>query len=347
MSLSGANDNEKLKALCEKTYKEQIIWFLNAFWNKLGTDGAERLWDFNENCSELDLEKHEEGSHLDEMAAHRFLEIFKETMTVREMRTKLRSSGAIGEGRVPNVPITHILIFRYDVDWRYLVNASQGDNKEEIEKAQAMLKGVQAAYHESNERAGEAAQAVIEAESKEAASKRAEVEAHAREEEAHAAKVELESALKELHALEEAYAAKTALLKKKSEEGGVVSRNKAANELAQHLAEDPLPLRKAKITQEAAVKKAERAKVAAGKAREAAQEATKRATEAKEASIRAKAAAEAALAEASQKLKEAEKYLEEVKSRPGQAQGAIWWIERELHEAKKYIPTAKGGIAKK
>jgi len=38
-----------------------------------------------------------------------------------------------------------------------------------------------------------------------------------------------------------------------------VQRNKAKNELAQHLSSDPLPLRRAKITQEAAVKKADRA----------------------------------------------------------------------------------------
>ena len=33
--LPGANDNEKLNALCEKTYKEQAVWFLNAFWGIL------------------------------------------------------------------------------------------------------------------------------------------------------------------------------------------------------------------------------------------------------------------------------------------------------------------------
>jgi len=209
-----------------------------------------------------------------------------------------------------------------------------------------MLKGVQAAYEQSNERASEAAKAVIEAESREAASKRAEVEAKEREDEAHAAKAELEAALNELHALEAAYNEKTQALTKKTEEGGVVSRNKAKNELAQHLGEDPLPLRKAKITQAAAVKKAERATEAAAAARTAAAEATKRATEAKEESKRAKVAAEKALEEAKQKLKEAEDYLQEVKSRPGQAQGAIWWIERELHEAKAYKPESKGGYRK-
>ena len=346
MSLPGSTDREKLAALCELTYQQQIVWFLNAFWDKYA-DQAERLWDFSLKSAELDLEKHEEGNALDEVSAHRFLESFKETMTVREMRSKLRETGAIDEGRLPRVPITHILIFRYNVDWKYLVNASQGDNKEDIEKAQKMLAAVQAAYQESNERAGEAARALIEAESRESASKRAEEDAKVKEQEAHAAKAELEAALQELHAQEDAYNSKKSDLERKSEEGGVVSRNKAKAELAQHLAEDPLPLRKAKITQEAAVKKAERATAAAAEARTAAEEATKRATEAKNESIKAKAVAEAALAEAKAKLKEAEDYLEEVKRRPGQAQGAIWWIERELHEAKAYKPVSKGGYKKK
>ena len=27
-------------------------------------------------------------------------------------------------------------------------------------------------------------------------------------------------------------------------------------------------------------------------------------------------------------------------------QGALWWIERELHEAKAYLPESKGGYRK-
>lgn len=115
--------------------------------------------------------------------------------------------------------------------------------------------------------------------------------------------------------------------------------NKAKAELAQHLAEDPLPLRKAKITQEAAVKKAERATAAAAAARQEAVEATKRSAAAKEESVKAKAAAEA-------KVAEAEAFLQEVKSKPGAAEGAIWWIERELHEAKAYKPERHGGYRK-
>merc|ERR1712137_1367898 len=102
---------------------------------------------------------------------------------------------------------------------------------------------------------------------------------------------------------------------KRSEEGGVVSRNKAKAELSQLEAEDPLPLRKSKITLEAARKRAEAAR----------------------------APAEQALRNARAKVKEAEDFLEEIKKRPGQPYGALWWIDRELHERKAYIPESKGG----
>lgn len=330
--LSGKTDSEKLAQLCAKNHKEQCVWFLNAYWHKY-KDDAEKIWQFKHKCDELDLQNHEEGSGLDELNAHRFLEHFQETMTVREMRTKLREVGAIGEGRLSAVPITHILIFRYGLDWKYLVNASQGDNKEEIAEAQRKLEQVQKSYEEAAVAAEEAARALD-------AAKKSEAEAIKAEEAARLAKAELEEALNALKKEEEAFENKKKDLERRSEEGGVVSRNKAKAELAQHLAEDPLPLRKAKITQEAAVKRAEKTADAAAAARASATEATRKSAEAKEESNRAKAAAEA-------KLAEAEAYLQEVKSKPGAAEGAIWWIERELHEAKAYKPESKGGYRKK
>ena len=108
---------------------------------------------------------------------------------------------------------------------------------------------------------------------------------------------EQKAAAAELAAQENAYQQKVADLQKKSEEGGVVSRNKAKAELEQGpplslahslffssrfflflfllqnyicqnnysfpsavKAEDPLPLRKAKLNQEAAVRKSEKSK---------------------------------------------------------------------------------------
>jgi hypothetical protein len=41
------------------------------------------VWSFVNKCSELDEAKRAEGTDLDEFQAHRFLEHFKETMTVQ------------------------------------------------------------------------------------------------------------------------------------------------------------------------------------------------------------------------------------------------------------------------
>merc|ERR1712137_390294 len=92
---------------------------------------------------------------------------------------------------------------------------------------------------------------------------------------------------------EKAYNDKKEELERKSTEGGVVSMNKAKNELAQHLAEDPLPLRRAKITAEAAVKRAEKASKISADARASAEASA-------EAASKARQEAEASAAQAAQ-----------------------------------------------
>lgn len=287
-TLPGANDKEKLDSLTALNHKEQAVWFLNAFWNSVGETNAEQVWSFKQKFDELDSEKRAEGATLDEMQAHRFLETIKETLTVQAMREKLRSTGAIA-GQIKRVPLTHYLIMKYNVDWHDLVNAVLGD-MEEIRKAQQKLDEVQAALREAEQR----------------------------EQESKQAKRELDAALKDVKDQEDARNNKTAELHRKSEEGGLVSRNRAKAELAQHLAEDPLPLRKAKITLEAAVKKADKAAIAA----------------------------EAAVEEARVKFDEAQAYLEKVK-KGGSPKGALWWMERELLEARAYLPKSKGGYNKR
>jgi hypothetical protein len=290
-----------LKDLGSKSYKDQSVWFLNSFWKTFGQKEAENIWQYALKMGELDKDKGKEGCNLDEFQAHRFLEIFKETLTVLQMREKLVT---VGIDKVKYVPLTYYLIFKFSADWHYLVNAPQGDNQEEVRKAQLMLESVQKAFVEVQKTAEESAIKVKEAKE---------------------AQIELGKAQQELKEQEDAYNQKTEDLKKKSQEGGVVAQNKAKNELSQHLAADPLPLSRAKISTDAAVKKAERAATAAEAA---------------------KAAAEAAVESTKVKLEEAEKYLTELMSKPGSAQGALWWIDRELHEAKKYLPERKGGMKK-
>ena len=170
------------------------------------------------------------------------------------------------------------------------MNASQGDNAKELAEAQAKFE----------------------------VAKKAVADSQAASEVAKIARAELQAAEAELHAQEAAYNAKIDDATKRSQEGGVVSRNRAVNELAQLKADDPLPLRKAKLTVAAALKKAEKAV----------------------------AEAEAALLHALSSLAAAEAYLEEVKMKGGSGQGSIAWMERALHEQRKYLPSSRGGIAK-
>lgn len=83
---------------------------MNGFWDRYEKD-AELLWSYVLRCAEFDTENHGAGTALDEMNAHRFLESFKETQTVRQMRDNLRSTGAIGPNDRPKtVPLTHWLV---------------------------------------------------------------------------------------------------------------------------------------------------------------------------------------------------------------------------------------------
>jgi hypothetical protein len=249
---------------------------LNVFWPKLGPQTAELFFGYVQRFNSLDLQNHENGTALDELNAHRFLEALGEAMTVVEMRQYLRSTGALGEGRPKNFPITHFLMAKYKGDWRILVNASQGDNAEEIARAQTMLNEATAAMHDAQRAADESTRAADE--------------------------VRREQSI---------YDNRTADLTAKSQSGGVVSQNRAKAELAQHLAADPLPLSRAKITAEAAEKRAAKA-----------------------------------LALAQQRVTELEAYLAELAAKSGSSAGSLWWIERELHEQKKYMPKARGGIDK-
>jgi len=304
MALVGKNDNEKLTNLISKNYKDQAIWFLNAFWESVGKTDNERIWGYVKKLTQLDLEKHEEGNGLDEVRTHKFLESFGETLTVVSLREKLRQTGAIAANDRPKVvPLVHYLLFRYNVDWHQLVNCA-GDKSEDMNKAQKLLDEVSAAFTELD-------RVAQEARTKEAPFK--------------AAQEEVDTALADVKSQEDARNNKTEQLKKQAEEGGVVQQNKAKALLAQHLAEDPLPLRKAKVTLEAALKKTE-------KARAPFEAVTRRAEEAAE--------------QTRLRLKEAEDYLDEIKKRPGSPHGAIWWMERELFEKKSYLPESKGGLKK-
>jgi len=84
-------DMAAFQKLTAKTYKKQACWFLNAFWKDLDEKKCERVWTYVQKFVELDLKQKEKGSDLDEFAAHRFLEKFGETLTVKKLRKYLKA----------------------------------------------------------------------------------------------------------------------------------------------------------------------------------------------------------------------------------------------------------------
>jgi len=296
----------KFAELVSKTHTQQAVWWLNGFWADGASEYAETLW--NQTLLMIEAETGQkklygrraqevkEGCDLDELKAHIFLEKMGETLTVRELRKRLQELDIDNNKRMA---LSEYMLAKYKKTPQQLVNAPQGDAdeaklnaaQEQLNRAQDQLSQVQDALEKQK-----AAEAKVKA-----------------------AEAELQAAVKELEALEAAYKAKCAELEGiANSDAGAVKKNKAKNELAQLQAEDPLPLRKAKLTQGAALKRVEKERVAMEAATEAVRE-------------------EVAKAEAA--VQEAVEQIEAIKKAGGGvALGAVWWMEREIIEMRKFMP---------
>ena len=353
MSRIAKDQEAKWQQIESRNYAGQCKWMLNGFWDTLEKD-AELVWNWCQSFTELDQEKHGDGNELDEFWSHKFLEGLGETMTVIEMREKFRKIDADFNKRMSMV---EYIMFRYGFSIPSVLTAPQGDNTEGIKKAQAMVDEAQRALDEMTAKleaakaAAERAKKAADAAKKAADAARLTAEASAKAARAVAdAEAEAKAALAELQAEEKAFEDKKAALERTKNDSsiGIVKRNSAANQLDQLLSEDPLPLRKAKINQSAAVKKCERATKAAEAAKAkadadaaAAAEASRKADAAEREAVAAEEDAQAAASEAERKLQEALDFLEAEKQKGGVAQGDIWWMQREITEKKKYLPASK------
>jgi len=325
MSRIAKDQEAKWQQIESRNYAGQCKYMLNGFWGTLEKD-AELIWNWCQSFNELDQDKHADGNELDEFWSHKFLEGLGETMTVIEMREKFRKIDADFN---KHMSMVEYIMFRYGFSIPSVLTCPQGDNTAGIKKAQAMVDEAQKALDEMNAKLASAKEAAEHAkEAAEAAKKAAKAVAEA--------EAEAKAALAELQAEEKAFEDKKAALEKTKNDMsiGVVKRNKAANELDQLMSEDPLPLRKAKINQSAAVKKCERAT-------KAAEAASEKADAAEKAAIAAENAAQEAASQAEKKLQDALDFLEEEKQKGGVAQGDIWWMQREITEKKKYLPASK------
>jgi len=282
---------------------KNVKFFLNAYWHEHGAN-AEQIWGQWQKILDLSKEQYKALSAagktkdewaeatqtaLDEFWSHKYLESLGKTLSVVEFRKEFAKIDANCD---KNMGLLEFLLWENKCSPKECLSRPQGSTDPaaiaELEKAQKLLDEVSASFQQAEIKKNECA----------------------------AAEAELKAALDALTEQENAYKKKTADLTAKSEAGGV-SGMKAKNELAQHLGEDPLPLRKAKLTTEAAMKKAEKALAAADAAAEAAK----------------------------QKLEETEKYLNEIRQRAGgETRGTYWWMDKEIAWRKSFMP--KSGKAK-
>lgn len=352
----------KFQEICKLTHTEQGIWWLNGFWEEGAKDYKEDIWKIVHQFIECQIgrpvlygkkvQTHVEDCDLDEIKSHRILEIMGETMTVLALRKRLKDLDIDNNKKMA---LSEYLLDKFKKTPAELCAAPQGDvdpaelalATEACEKAGDALAAASEAAEAAAKTLAASQKAAAEAAEAKAASDYAQSQAEAAEAKVRAAEAELQSALDEITALEKAKADKIAkfqaIIDDPSASG--VKKGRAVQEKEAILAEDPLPLRKAKITQAAALKKVTKARklaeeetakataaaTAAAKAKEDADAAEKQAAADKEAADAAHAASEEALAAA-------QKCLDDLKSKGGGSpQGKLWWMERALAEKKKYM----------
>jgi len=307
MSSEEKNDWSKgFATLVAKTHREQAKWFLNGFWNDGAEDNAEEVWKITHHFVELDCgqkilygkkkQNLDEGCDLDEVKSHRILEILGETMTVLALRKRL---DALDIDNNKRMSLSEYLLDKYDKKPDKLVNAPQGTiDEKELEEAEEKVSQAQILLDE-------ALTAKKECEKLEAPLKKA--------------NEDLQAVVDEIQEIEKKRADKIKKLDGKinNKKNSTVTIGRAKSEKEQLLSEDPLPLRKAKITQKAQLKKVKKArkpfKIATDNAKEKHEDAEKA-------------------------FKEAEDFLNELKNRGGTPHGSIWWMSRELEEKKKFMP---------
>lgn len=401
MSAEWAKD---FQALTAKTHTAQAIWWLNGFWKQGASDYVEDVWKITHQFLALDLgkpvlyggkmEEFKENCDLDELNSHRVLEALGETMTVVALRKRLQALDIDNNKRMA---ISEYLLDKYKKTPLELVRSPQGDIDPvllaaaekacedagasldqavaDAEAAAQALRESKAAAAEAarskaaaDDRAREAAEAKHQADTEADKAAQALQAAQNAENVVRAAEAELQAAVDEITGLEEAKAQKIAAAQAIIDDPktSAMKRGVAVQERDSTKAEDPLPLRKAKITQGAALKKVEKARQiaeqetakaaeakrvsddaadAAAKAKQEADDAADAAAVAKqaaedaaEAAAVAKERADQAREAAQEALAAAEQALADLKAKGGEApMGKLWWLDRVLKEKKKFM----------
>eukprot|EP00968_Pinguiococcus_pyrenoidosus_P017647 scaffold1778_cov246-Pinguiococcus_pyrenoidosus.AAC.17 len=330
---------------------------MNAMWEcpphdlKDNPDTCVEIYNIMQKCIELSPDG-EDGKELDEFHAHRLMESFGSAMTVQEMRQALATID-IDFNR--QVSLSEYLIHRYKVDWHFLVVAQASGKSAKLVLAQRHLEHAKSKLSAAKE-AEDTARAEVEAavEAKAQAVEEEKLAAAAVEEsktatqEVEVAQAQQTAAVAELHAKEKEREDMLSGLRAKAEDASlsVVKRNKAKAELAQAEQQEQMPLQRAKIEQEASLRKVNKALKHASEAEAASAAAAHRAEEAVAKAGRVHGRANRAAAEAQERTEEAEASFKEtaaaleeaIAENAGNEGGTLWILDYELEEAKKRMP---------
>jgi len=389
--------------ICQKTHTDQAKWFLNGFWAEGLEAHKEAIWEYTHMFIEIETGKKilygakkfhlEEKCDLDEMQAHQLLEKIGETLTVKELRARLKKLDIDSNNRLC---ITEFLTDKYTKTPQEVLDSPQGgvdpdileEAQQKCDEAQASLdtateaaeiaeknKNIAKAAtdeaaktHAAAEKAANDAKVALD-ESNQAASsaavaleksnqlaETAKEKTKAQEEELKnqkQANEEARVAVEALEAEEKAYNEKISNLEDKVKDTGLsaVKKGSFVNQLAQLKSEDPMPLRKAKITQGSCLKKQKKATKKAEKVTEQCREAQVEAEKAlKESNIKKEEADNAAVASAKAKeeadstaeaanlaKKDAETKQEAAEEAEQKARGAQEEAAKKFQDAHEYL----------
>ena len=114
----------EFKDVTAKVYKDQAIFFLNAFFAECSAN-AEEIWKQYHLVCELDIENGAEGSKLDEFQSHRLLEKQGIPLSVQEMRQKLN----VSDPKYKRVAFIEFLLFKNNQTIAELMKRPQGTNE--------------------------------------------------------------------------------------------------------------------------------------------------------------------------------------------------------------------------
>ncbi len=356
--VSGSKELDRLKLITDKKYKDQAIWFLNAHDCSSDLESCELVWKMHKKFVEYDADNGEDGSYLsNEIDAQRVLEHVGSPLTQIQLRKFL--GGIKPQRNFKTISLVEVIFCYFSVDnWKELVMRDHTcSNQHELEKAKESLKDAKAklkaamdAKNKSLADAADSQRAMERANKEEDEALEAENQARKLEKEFVEAKEKAEKALEELKSQEEEAEKKASDLEKIVDDitVGNVKRQKAKVELSAIKNEDPLPLRSAKLNNEAAVKKlnksAENSRMAAEVAissKEKAKTAKNEAEVANQEAIEAADKAREAIPIAKEAFKQLREMLVEMMSGETAPRGAMFYIDREMKHAEKYIPRGK------